>query len=489
MASNQDGEKQIREWWGGISDDTREQVYTQFAISKHFDTISYPTRLVPYRSMEADEDTSFKIKDFAYVGGVFYGLGRNAADTKNKIYQKSSEISGTWGASANSEATGATSAIRGFFAPYQGNLYLYQSGTTVAKYIPATSYTDSFGSLGATILTVGGWCVHPIADRLFMAYNNVIAQVDGATFTDEVLVLPDNVAITSMCAWGDSLAIATKPKSSGEGQSRVYLWNMIDATPYEVIDWGEEDLIILENIDSQLVGVSMTRNSSLYLRQTLFGKSWTGGDVVNFKTIDLGSATSSAYTLGITKQLSQNRLYFSLTNSSSSAQFIGIWELGRKNEQYPFQMTVGYLVNNDTATTGANSFYKLGDYMFVAYGTGSVNRTDDTALYTATSYVETQIYDGGDSSRLKKLTGVALTYPVLPAAGQVVLKYRKDEETSYTTIATDTTDNNMANLVTAISTSTSLPSFYQIQFKIEDTGGSDVMELRFKYDVAGSPMD
>lgn len=489
MASNQSAEKSIRKWFGGISDDVREQTVTDFAISKHFDTITSPNRLTPYRSSEADEDTTFKVRNFLYEGAVFYGLGRTTDDLKTKLYYKDpSPISGTWAVVTNGVAANNDTTYPDSFGVYQGDLYGIRQGPSVWQYdVSGTTFTQAFLSLAANIITVAPPVHHPISDRLFLAYNNRIAQVDSGTGTDGILILPSNLAITSMCPFGDSLAIAVTSASGGQAFSRVYLWNMIDPTPYQMIDWGQESLKVLENVDNQLIGISIAGNSDFSFNQILYVKEWSGGDVIKIKEVPLDA---KSYTLGVQKVLSQNRLYFVLDSSSATPEFSGIWVVGRVNENYPFQTTIDRKFSNDTSVTSVQGIYKLGDYMWVAHSNdGQVDRTDDTANYTATSFVETQKYNGDDPSRKKLLRGVALSYVTLPTAGAPVLKYRKDDETSYTTIFTETTDSAMSTIRTAVAATTSLPSYNEIQFRVESTGGAQITEIRFAYDFEGSPMD
>lgn len=490
MASNQSGEKNIRQWWGGVSDDVREQTTTEFFISKHFDTITSPNRLTPYRDSEADENTAFLIRNFVYTGSVFFGLGRTAANTKTKVYFKDpSPITGTWTAATNGEAANNDTTHFDTLAAYGGDLWGLRTGPSIWQYdISGTTFNQSIVALAENPSTVCPPVHHPISDRLFFGYNNRIAQVDGLVGTDGVLILPSNLAITSMCPFGDAMAIACAAKTGNSSQSYVYLWNMIDPTPYQMIDWGQETLKVLESADNQLIGVSLAGNSDFNFAQTLFFKSWNGGDVEKIKEIPLDATT---YVLGVQKVLNQNRLYSVLYNSAGGTDaFSGIWVIGRKNEKYPWQVTVDRKFSNDTSITSVQGINKLGDYMWVAHSNdGQVDRTNDSSSYTATSFVDTQKYNGDNPSIEKQLRGVALSYVANPAAGVPVLKYRKDAETSYTEIFTDTTDDAMSTIRTAVALTTSLPNFCEIQFRVECTGGTQITQIRFLYDFKGSSMD
>jgi hypothetical protein len=70
----------------------------------------------------------------------------------------------------------------------------------------------------------------------------------------------------------------------------------------------------------------------------------------------------------------------------------------------------------------------------------------------------------------------------LPADNSIVLKYRKNEETSWTTILTSDTDNAISKSAINISGAT-LPAFKEIQFRIESLGGAILTGLKFKYEL------
>ena len=76
-----------------------------------------------------------------------------------------------------------------------------------------------------------------------------------------------------------------------------------------------------------------------------------------------------------------------------------------------------------------------------------------------------------------------MNHVFLPAAGSVVLKYRKDEETSYTTIFTHTTDNSLSHSAINIESSgATLPEYREIQFRIESTGNAEITSFSFVYE-------
>ena len=246
----------------------------------------------------------------------------------------------------------------------------------------------------------------------------------------------------------------------------------------EVIDLGEGDVVAMGNIDGALFTIqNVGANTAFGLVPKLVIKSYAGGAPRVVKEI-----FDATITAGQNAIVSNNKMYFSVTGTN----YNGIFVIGRKNPNYPFAVTQSRSFFNDTsvATTSTKFFYLILDYLFVACSDGTVSKTNDQVAYTATSSYESQKFSDGDPSNLKKLFGVALFTASLPSGGQVVLKYRKDEESSYTTIFTNTLLNSVAHdAVNIESTGANLPDFSEIQFKIESTGGAEVTGFKFVYDV------
>ena len=134
--------------------------------------------------------------------------------------------------------------------------------------------------------------------------------------------------------------------------------------------------------------------------------------------------------------------------------------------------------------TSYEGIYALGNVWFIAHSNdGSVNNSVKDSSYSITnpSIYESLILNGGDSSKIKKLIGVTVFHEPLPAAGSVVLKYRKDEETAWTTIFTHTTDNSISHSAINIESSgANLPEYKEIQFQISSLGGAVITGLKYK---------
>lgn len=257
----------ITQFNGGISDDIRKASTNEFAISKHFDIFSNPKRLTPYRSLEADTETSvdatdlkqYLVRDFLYpsASGGLYGLGQTGAGL-TKILQKADATTGLWTKPASSEGDGAVK--NGCFFEYKDYAWGFQGTNQIFKWgllSGSPSITNTVATVASTITSVANGVI--AADgNAYMAYNNVIVRIatDASTITDSAKTVPTNYKITSLANYGSYLAIACSPKDSFNGKSTVFLWNLSSTLFYETIDWGEGDLRILESIEGMLVGIT-----------------------------------------------------------------------------------------------------------------------------------------------------------------------------------------------------------------------------------------
>lgn len=479
-------ETKITRFDGGISDDIREQSSNSFSISKHFDIFSNPKRLVPYRSTEADEDKTKDIVKFQYApwstGYRLFGLGVVSGGAKPKIFFKGADpITDSWAVPSNGEAsTGARSET--VFFHYKNYLYGWRAGTALWRFGDTTgsaTFTDSYQTISYT--DVAQPVHHPADDIAYFFQDNVVHKLDNTTWTSSVLTLPDNLIITSGVARGNYLAIACKPKTTGLTNSVVFLWDRDSslATISGKIDWGEGDLFHIANLDGNLIGVTDYFLSSIWgidkgkiITSVAVGeKARVIKEVETDNDITLPSMSSNKF-------IKNNKLYFAARIEKDSVANEGIYVVdGRGN------ISLDY-VEEEVTTGKIQGIFSLGNYWFIAHsGDGSVNRTNNDGNYTYTSVYESQIFAGGDSSKTKKLIGVTIMTDSLPTAGQVVIKYRKDEETSWTTIFTNTTDNSISHSAINIESSgATLPEYKEIQFRIESTGGAEITGLKFKYE-------
>lgn len=491
----------IDKWNGGITNDPYDKDSTTCRITTGFDTITNGGLMTPYRSTESGDVNASTSKKKNFGIGLWtptsayrlFGLGVVSGTSRAEILMKdlttggSNDLSDTgWITPVNNSSSSGTAAFDLFIYYKQtGKFYGAQSGTHVWTFTPdgATAFDETHQALSYT--NIGQGLIHSKDDILYIPYDNKIAKNNAGSWSPTALTLPNNLYITSICEYGNFLAIACAPLS-GVGSSKVFLWDRDSslATLSESIDWGQGNLKVLEEIDGYLVGVSMVGGiggGSASIQDRIVFKYYAGGGAVKFK--ELMATTSSR--LPIAKQKSNSRLYFLASMVINGTRREGLWSVGRSSIGSPFAVVHEKTPNNDTALTSGvlYNFILVDDYMFLSYETSgaiALAKTNDQATYSSTSIRETTInpkMGDADRNKIKQLKAVSLIYQPIPSGGQAVLKYKVDGG-SYSTIFTETTTNTVSTEISFES-----DKGRNIEFRIESTGGVEIVEFRYKYDV------
>lgn len=471
---------------GGISDDIREQTKSQFALTKHFDIFSNPHRLSPYRSFEDDTNDGVSSTDlkqyevseflFSQVSGRLYGIGKQASFSRAKIFYKTDPSQGNWTLPATAEA--GAGLQHGSFIEWASAIWFFQGSTQIGKWAIDSTVTDTVASVGGVGASPS--IISPFDNNMYMFYSNKVVRVtSGGSVTDDVVPLPTGYTIKGACLYENAYLAIAMNLGGTSGKSIVVLWDPTLSNFSEVIDFGDGEIRAIANLEGQIVAlmdVSMSTSYS-FAGGKLTIKHYAGGAVETTKELKLTGLVSSGLFLQRCL-VKDGKVYFVAEIVYNGATSRGIFGYGRKNINAPYALTLALVDENASSIQG---FGNVGDYWFLCEnGDGSVRKSDDQANYTITSTMESQKYNGGDIAMRKKLHSVLATYAPLPAAGQVVLKYRKDEETSYTTLFTETTDNAMATNM-ANGAAITLPEFKEIQFKIESTGGAEITSWGFRF--------
>lgn len=472
---------------GGVSDHPREANGTKFQIAKHFDIFTDPTRLIPYRSLEADTNDGststgmkqYAVRDFVYASASakLYGLGQNGT-AKTKIVYKDDATTGNWTLPSSSEGNGAVQY--GCLVEYKDYLWGFQGTNQIFKWgtlSGSPSITDSASTTGSTITSVAQGII--FNDYLYLPYNNKIWRAtDATTFSDAFLTLPSNFKITSLAAYGKYIAIACAPVSSYNGVSKVFLWNGTGPDTQEVIDWGEGELRILETVEGYLVGVTdrYLNNSTGAGRGSMVVQVYTGGVPQVVKEVFTQAIVGKS--IPLSKALKNNRLFWAakvMTNAAGTEYNEGLWSFGRKNANYPFALSLD-IIDENVDSDGIQSFGTAANYFFIAHsGDGSIDKTNDAATYAFTSAYETQIinFDAPDAD--KTLLSLKVSFRKLASSETLTAKYRKDGATSWTTIGTFSTVGTLSKTFLAIeSTGTGFSTGNEFEFRIESTGGLEI---------------
>jgi len=326
--------------------------------------------------------------------------------------------------------------------------------------------------------------LHPADDIAYFFTDNIVHKLNNTSWTEAVLTLPSNLTITDAEPVGNFLAIACQPKDTTD-KSVVFLWDRDSSltTISGKIDWGEGNLLYIAMLDGVLVGVTdwylnniASFNEGRFVVKTAVGerskivrqKETPSGGAIPFSPNSLANLT--------TKIVRDDKMYFPVATTDGSGNTLR--GVGVVDSTGGF--TLHYVEEEATSIEG---IFSLGNYWFIAHSNdGSINRTDDNGNYNFTSIYETRILSMGDSSRVKKLLRVTVITEPLMSGEQVVVKYKKDDDTTFaTTVLTHSTTNEIQLSSEVDSNGNTLPNFREITFRLESTGGARITGLKYDY--------
>lgn len=491
---------------GGISDPRESQANTA-SLSRHF--ILNKTKLSPYRDMETESLDSGTLANqrlscairYNYTGSTTQIFALGQASTSNpypKFYQKSTtnDPTASFQAIANGEDTSGT-VIPGSLIGYKGALYCLKtkSGSTyLVKHVYATSTTE-IGAIGASptgfTSVVPQMFIHPKDNRLYMASGYTMGSYDGTTLTTRDFSTAHN--INSITYQGNNIAIGMVSKDSSS--SVVGLWNgsLTSSELIDVVDWGNDTLMVLDNINDAVIGVSGLSEggaSDVGVQNIITIRGYAGGVAETIRTIEsIGSLGSRVYPL---KAKRNNRMYFPMLAYLNGTAVKQIWTI-YKNEAGQWVVSPDRKVNNDTelASSDVIGLSLIGDYAWVAFAanstTGSFLRTNNDANYTATSSYETVAnpnMEPGDKSKKKHLKAVSLRCGSPTGATHTVTLSYSIDGGAFTTIYSGSSTSEV-RVIEAINESTGKPleTAREYIFKIETTGYGEIYEFKYAYEV------
>ena len=492
--------KRINDFSGGMTSEERLNNSRFATLIKGFDAHTFKKKLVPNRSSE-DGDTAaatsqkrnFCLAVRTGTAWYLYALGVISGTGKAEVMMKDLATLDTSGWNTpNNNQSSAGSTNFNLFVYYKktGLIYGAREGTHIWAFDPtsAVAWNDDIittnGGSPFTYTNMAQGLVHSKDDILYIPYDNKIAKNDNGSWTNAILTLPSHFKITSICEYGNFLAIAATPVSS-YGKAKIFLWDMSSIVWNEEIEVGEGALQVLENVEGTLIGISYITSFVSSLGEKIVIRSYPK----RFEPIELISSSTAADALRIAKQKINKYLYFLGNLEINGVALSGLWKVDA-NGKVVFDRTP----NNDVAPQTLWNFFSVKNCFFISYinsgGAYALSKTNDQAAYSSSSYYETLKINGGDSDLKKKLVGATVMFEPLPSAGKVSLKYRKDEETSWTTIFVDfTTDNAMSHgAINIESSGAKLPEFNEIQFQIISYGGAVITGLKYKYDIVGKSL-
>lgn len=465
--------------------------------SYNFDITTKPHSLIPKRDMVAETFSGGTITDYDITDVVpatyssttyIFGYGReSSSSTKAAFFRKSSssDITSAW-QSVVAFTSSSTTPVAGTLVEYRGLLYALTSSNLI-ELTNLTTITSRGNIVGAANTNGVKPLVHPEDDILYFANANVVGSYDpGAVtpFTGTAYEVPTDYVITSLTTYGADLAIACKPKT-GQGNSVVFIWNRDTTNVFAraVIDWGDNNLEILENLNEVLIGVSATKNIGSFTTNRDYKYSvsaYAGGSPVQIAEF----YRSSYYVLKPYKAKDTNKLYFGFDTDNV------VYTVGKNKQGRYFVCGESYVTPNGSFPVGALTGISLvSDTLFVSY-------TDDISGYlsrTTTTYANDCVYittinpsmAEADFFPKKKLKRVMVAYNVKSANGGIELGYYADESATLMNVISETQSSTGQYLAKEIKGLNGVPftDAYEYKFRFVSTGNVEIKSLIYEYEV------
>lgn len=461
-------------------------------------------------------DNDQSILKLLRYGTATYGIGWNSADSDTQlfVYNTSTKV---YDVLATSKVAG-TLRKDPFFEVMDGVVYFDGGNNYICTYVLSShTLTSNFHAFNGGMEGGCNWkgSLYGWSDSNNNGSNsyNAIYKITASDVVEMVSV-PLTQTIVDLVPFGNYLAIiCTASSVSNDGVSRMYIWDGVTTTSFtDIIDIGYGVVggaDILDGIIYAVIGFENKKGFRI--------KAYSGGIFQTVYTYFGRKNAVSTYLYCQPASLVKSYtgfLYFMIVGARPGSNYAQSYEMtlfryGRRNinEQLGLSVykdlavtpTVGnYLgvYNNDFIISEEVNPAELTENVIYAVVYESTDKTRQvqtpyTSVYNAQPGVlETGIYTFGDTSTTKKLLSINVQNLPLPTGGQVVLKYKADAETDWTTIFTNLTENSVDyNGKNIEPTGAELPNFNEIAFRIETLGGVEITGIRIKaeeqYDIFG----
>lgn len=497
----------------------------QFSVSKQFDVLTYGNRLTPLRGMTADTAaTGIGNLVIESTTGLPYGIGADpVSPSVGTLYRRSGYgASDTYGIITPNSQGGSVAQVYDFLVDWRNSgtirtLYWAGANTLIAS-DPAGGSAAVTQAL--TFTNIGQGFVHPSDQILYAPYNTatnclIAALTSNASafgaFNATALTLPKQYRVYNLCSYGNYLAIpGTTSNPASVSSSRVFFWSRDTTQSWDYdIPWGGGELKALNNLNGVLIGVSSNSGNgasgAIQDRATVSIKGYAGGEVFTIFEIAANHLISSSFpSVTINPNVNfikNNRMYFSVNivpNDGVSNNYYGLWSVG-KNAQGRYVVTIERIATNDNSETGVLAAAIAGDFVSMVHTaigtiTSTINGQTSSSTYAATSVYESGINQDmpeEEKWRDKKLMKFSCSFLPLTTGAQVVAKVRVDQtgNGNWKTLFTKTTsspDSGLTIYETDINISMAVPDGRNLEFRLESTGGAQIVGYTYTYEIKNS---
>jgi hypothetical protein len=456
------------------------KVFTKDSATRieHFDTITEVLR--PFRTLVASSNnqgvatTALGLIGFEILNDTIYAVGKeHTSGVCGAIYK--------WDTSAfewqSEQSLTATNVAQSMLQAHGNYLFGIQSSRYLYRFSPPTTFSLTFYDCGTIVNGFAEAITHSKDGIMYFATDNKIHKVtsDGATGS-LALTLPNaNFRVTSLCEQGNFVNIVGYDVKSGQSSSLI--WDrdtsVVDLTESYALgrDFAIHNATLLGTTFFVQVRINTT-NSSFSEKQVLIIKYLNGNTVDTLYEFPVSSLSivSTVNNMVGAKYQSLDRLYF-----TAKVQFDG--DSAERNICFALdhkgRLTIAQNVTINTGTNPVTGILRDGEAFW--FGAGTDGAWNTTSTYATTSAFETNDIRSDNLGLNIQLVEAYITCESLPASSSIILKARKNAETTFTTLKTYDTDGHTKLKLTAqeaVNGLVGLDSARNVRFRIESTGGA-----------------
>lgn len=443
---------------------------------EHFDTITEVLR--PFRTLisslnnQGTATTNLKLIGFDILNDSIYAVGTEWTGGVTGAIYKWNTTSFDW---EDKQSLGGTLVPTSMLQSHAGYLFGIQNSRYLFRFDGVSTFNTTFYDTGAAFTNgFADAITHSKDGKMYFATDNKIHSVDSTGAAGSLaLTLPNaNFRVTSLCEQGNYINIVGYDVKTGESSSLQ--WDrdtsVVDLT--ESYGLGRDTVVHNASLVGQLFTVQVrtdSSNSAFAEKPVLVIKYLNGAQFDTLYEFPVASLPVVGNFIGA-KYTSLDRFYF-----TAKVQFDG--EAAARNIcfclDYKGRLTIAQNIAIDTGTNAISGIIRNGEGFW--FGAGSDGAWNTTTTYTTVSAFETNDIRAEDLSQNLNFVDAIVSCEPLPASAQILLKARKNEETTFTTIATFTETNRSKFRITAMKAKNLLAGLdkaRQVRFRLESTVGA-----------------
>ncbi len=411
-----------------------------------------------------------------------------------QVYTKSL-TSGDWTEYISANQTVKSSSyfpVNGF-VEVSGDIYFIVSQSVDDAGFLFLMRTDSFNLLDGTPLLLSVLAASqkvrptsdsPIDGSVYFNYGNSNLGLVGDPGSTSIYSA--NSTINSLVPWRNYLAVGSTRRT----RAYVEIWDLVIADGIETIDAGTGNLRIVGNASDILFAVIDNYIDDAVLssgKPTMEVREYVGNGRMESAVRVEVPATYTGWTDDWERAVSFFKLrrntetlfYAKLPSNAAASTFNqGFWAVG-KNSQGKLALT---LMIDTSDFTPPENVYSVAQQVFFVEKDGGVQKLS-TSVYSKTSLYTTKLMNDGNSQILKDLKGIEIVTEPLVSGQSVSVYYKKNGDASRTLIKTLTGVGEIAVEAVNLPSGSALPSYNEIEFDIESTGGkSAIIEFSYRFE-------